>query len=116
MEMKRILIFDKNEITLDILKQILQEDYKVNIEKDDTNLINKINHTFPDLILLDISLCNLQIIKNIRAQKNLQKIPIVAFSADEDKKKMALETGATEFLSKPFGLKQLYSAINRVLI
>ncbi len=74
----------------------------------------------PDLFLLDIMLPDidgLEIIKTIKKNEELKRIPIMIVSAkiSEIDKVIGLDTGADDYLIKPFGVLELISRINALL-
>jgi two-component system KDP operon response regulator KdpE len=71
----------------------------------------------PDLILLDLGLPDgdgLQLIRVIREQSNMPIIVLSARGAEGDKVR-ALDLGADDYLTKPFGLDELYARIRVAL-
>ncbi len=74
----------------------------------------------PDLILLDIMLPNMNgisILKSLKGNSNYATIPIIMLSAKskETDKVLALEYGADDYISKPFGVFELIARIKAVL-
>jgi two-component system KDP operon response regulator KdpE len=71
----------------------------------------------PDLILLDLGLPDgdgLELIRVIREQSNMPIIVLSARGAERDKVR-ALDLGADDYLTKPFGLDELYARIRVAL-
>ncbi len=67
----------------------------------------------PDLILLDLGLPDgdgLEIIRSVREQSDTPIIVLSARGAEGDKVR-ALDLGADDYLTKPFGLEELYAVI-----
>jgi DNA-binding response OmpR family regulator len=74
----------------------------------------------PDLILLDLMLpgmSGLDVLKRIRYNRNIAKIPILIVSAlgEESDVVVGLECGADDYLSKPFNMSILVARINALL-
>ncbi|MDR0703688.1 MAG: response regulator transcription factor [Planctomycetaceae bacterium] len=74
----------------------------------------------PDLILLDLMLpgiSGLEVLKRIRNNQNLAKIPILIVSAlgEENDVVVGLERGADDYLSKPFNMSVLMARVNALL-
>ncbi|MDR3197634.1 MAG: response regulator transcription factor [Planctomycetaceae bacterium] len=74
----------------------------------------------PDLILLDLMLPGmngLEVLKHIRTDQNLAKIPILIVSAlgEESDVVVGLERGADDYLSKPFNMSILMARVNALL-
>ena len=73
--------------------------------------------TRPDLILLDLGLPDgdgLEVIRVVRAQSNTPIIVLSARGAEREKVR-ALDLGADDYLTKPFGLDELYARIRVAL-
>ena len=68
-----------------------------------------------DLILLDIIMPimnGLEMLKVVRADENIEQMPIIILTTDETKKTEALELGANDFLMKPIRNNDLVEKIN----
>jgi two-component system KDP operon response regulator KdpE len=63
----------------------------------------------PDVIVLDLGLPDLDGVEVCRRIRGWSDVPIVVLSADgtEDRKVEALEAGADDYLTKPFGMREL---------
>src|SRR5450432_52607 len=71
-----------------------------------------------DLIILDITLpdiSGLQICKQLRDQKNLTPIIMLTSRSDESDKVLALEMGADDYITKPFGILELIARTKALL-
>ncbi|MCP4136685.1 MAG: response regulator transcription factor [bacterium] len=74
----------------------------------------------PDLILLDIMMGGMdgyEFCKNVRSSPEHKNIPIIFLSAKtgEFDKVLGLELGGDDYISKPFGIKELLSRVKAVL-
>lgn len=74
----------------------------------------------PDLILLDIMLPDedgLSIVERLRMSRETKKIPIILVTAKttEIDKVKGLDTGADDYLTKPFGIMELISRVKALL-
>ncbi|MDY0317939.1 MAG: response regulator transcription factor [Candidatus Izemoplasmatales bacterium] len=84
------------------------------------DLFNQLEKSMPDLFLLDIMLPDMdgiEIIKKIKKQHKLKNIPIMVISAktSEIDKVIGLDTGADDYLIKPFGVLELVSRVKALL-
>lgn len=102
--MKTILIVEDIELNIDLLSQLLEDDYNLIIAKDGAQGVAYTEQYKPDLVLMDISL---PIMDGYDATRNIRKthktLPIIGLSAhamqgDEDK---ARAVGCTDYLTKP---------------
>ena len=91
------------------------------IEADSTLEADKIlAHKFPDLILLDWMLPGMSGIdyaRKLKKQTVTQHIPIIMLTAkaEEENKIKGLETGADDYITKPFSPRELIARIKTVL-
>jgi two-component system KDP operon response regulator KdpE len=81
--------------------------------------LDLLNRRHPDLLLLDLVLpdqSGLEVTRTIRQDLRLE-LPIVVLSAhgEEESKVQALDLGADDFLTKPFGVRELLARIRAAL-
>jgi two-component system cell cycle response regulator DivK len=104
--MKKILIVEDVEFNLDLLIQLLEDDYELAIARDGAQGVEMATSENPDLILMDMSLPVLdgwQATRAIKADAGLKDIPVIGLSAhamSSDRQK-ALEAGCNDYLTKP---------------
>ena len=85
-----------------------------------TEFWSAIKEETPNLILLDIMLPNedgISILKKIRSDKRTADIPVIMETAKETEydKVVALDLGADDYLTKPFGMMEMVSRVRAVL-
>ena len=117
---KKILVIDDEEHILELLKINLEfsgyDTYAYDTGKDVLEIIEKTN---PDLILLDLMLPEIdgiEICKRIRRNPKFNKIKLLILSAksDEIDKILCLEIGADDYITKPFSLRELLARIKAI--
>lgn len=116
--MKTILIVEDIELNIDLLTQILEDDYNLIIARDGAQGVALTKQEVPDLILMDISLPVMdgyEATRNIR--KTFQSLPIIGLSAhamhgDAEKAKTV---GLTDYLTKPLDEDLLLKKLNEYL-
>jgi CheY-like chemotaxis protein len=102
--MKTILIVEDIELNIDLLTQILEEEYNILVAKDGAQGVELTEKHRPDLVLMDISLPVLDGYEATRAiRRTFSSLPIIGLSAhamqgDDQKAKAA---GCTDYLTKP---------------
>jgi two-component system phosphate regulon response regulator PhoB len=118
---KRILVVDDEPDVTELLEYKLeQENYSVAILNDPLSFVAKVRQFEPDLMILDImmpELNGLQLCRIARSDPAMRNIPIIFLTAKgeaEDRVK-GLETGADDYISKPFNNRELLLRIERVL-
>lgn len=80
----------------------------------------KLDERVPDLLLLDIMLPEedgIEILKKLRADKRTKKLPIILLTAKstEYDKVIGLDSGADDYVAKPFSMMELMSRIKALL-
>ena len=118
--MKTILIVEDVEFNLELLVQLLEDDYTVLTASDGAAGITLAERMRPDLILMDLSLPVIdgwEATRRIKANAVLRAIPIIALTAhamggDEEKAKAA---GCDDYLSKPIDEELLYAKLRTFL-
>ncbi len=102
-----ILIVDDEETNIDILVNTLSGDYDIAVAMDGKSALEAVEEEPPDLILLDIMMPDMdgyEVCKRLKDNPETADIPVIfvsAFSAT-DEKQNGLESGAVDFLTKPF--------------
>ena len=74
-------------------------------------------HEKPDLILLDIMMPEMSGYEFVRAYRKERNTPIILLTArlEESDKVLGLELGADDYVTKPFGMRELVARIRAVL-
>jgi two-component system, cell cycle response regulator DivK len=118
--MKTILIVEDVEFNLDLLVQLLEDDYTILTASDGAAGIELAERTCPDLILMDLSLPVIdgwEATRRLKADARLRHVPIIALTAhamsgDEEKAKAA---GCDDYLSKPIDEDLLFAKLQTFL-
>jgi two-component system, OmpR family, phosphate regulon response regulator PhoB len=87
---------------------------------DATEAMTYISHELPDLILLDWMLpgtSGIEVARRLRSEQRTRNIPIIMLTArtDERDKVHGLESGADDYITKPFSPRELMARIRAVL-
>lgn len=111
---KKILVVDDEKSISDIIKfNLLKDGYDVEVAEDGDEALKKVYLIQPDLILLDVMLPKLdgfQVCRKIRESFNT---PIIMLTAKEEEvdKVLGLELGADDYITKPFGMRELLARV-----
>jgi two-component system cell cycle response regulator DivK len=116
--MKTILIVEDVDLNIDLIRQLLEDDYNLLVARDGAQGVAMAQEGSPDLILMDVSLPvmdGLQATRKIRETK--QTLPIIGLSAhamqgDADRAK---EAGCTDYLTKPINDDLLFKMLDKYL-
>src|SRR5690242_4127325 len=117
MEPKRILYIEDNAQHRRLLKIMLQHHgYKLIEAQDGTQGFNLALREKPDLILMDLNLCDvhgLTVTSWIKSRPTVAHIPIIALTAAVTCKiyEQSLQAGCDGYLEKPFTPSQLLEAV-----
>ncbi len=115
---KHILVVDDDERIRELLKEFLEnENYYVSTAKDSADAKQKLSLIKFDLIVLDIMMpgqSGLELTKEIK-QKNDQPIILLTAMGETSDRISGLETGADDYLPKPFEPKELLLRIKSIL-
>ncbi|HEX2923285.1 MAG TPA: response regulator [Chloroflexota bacterium] len=117
MSRNRILVVDDEPGIVDIAKANLEgQGYQVIEAYDGENALLRIKEEKPDLVVLDILMPEMDgwdVLEQIEADPELSGIPVIMLTArvsDEDVLR-GLETGAVEYMTKPFYPQDLVAAV-----
>lgn len=113
MASKRILVVDDEpDVTELVSYKLRREGYDVAVINDPLEIMGKAREFNPDLFILDImmpELDGLKICRMVRADNKLKSVPIIFLTArgEVEDRIRGLESGADDYLSKPFDTKEL---------
>ncbi|MBO6310874.1 MAG: diguanylate cyclase [Oribacterium sp.] len=118
--MKTILVVDDDIVSLTTAKNVLGADYKVIIVKSGAQALTYVGKNSCDLILLDINMPEMdgfEAFGKIREVESAAQVPIIFLTSDNDARTetKCFETGAIDFISKPFVPSVIKSRVARVL-
>jgi two-component system phosphate regulon response regulator PhoB len=117
----RILVLDDEPDVTELLQYKLeQEGYHVEVLNDPMQFVSRVRECRPDLLVLDImmpELNGLQLCRIARSDPTMKQIPIIFLSArgEADERVKGLETGADDYISKPFNARELMLRIGNIL-
>jgi two-component system KDP operon response regulator KdpE len=115
---QRILIVDDEpQITRVLRRSLATHGYDVHVASDGESAIQTFSDWAPDLVVTDLSMPNmdgLELCRNLRA---VSQLPIIVLSVrgEERMKVQALDAGADDYVTKPFGMDELLARIRAAL-
>jgi len=115
---KTILVVDDKANVRTLVKDYLtQENYRVVTAENGQQGLYAARHEKPDLILLDIMMPEMSGYDFLRAFRKEKDTPIILLTArmEESDKVLGLELGADDYVTKPFGMRELAARIQAVL-
>jgi len=116
-----ILVVEDEPGIQEVLKfNLSQHGHDVIVANDGEDAMNLLRGALPDIILLDWMLpgmSGVDVAKRVRSDGRLKGIPIIMLTArtEERDKILGLETGADDYITKPFSPRELMARIKAVL-
>lgn len=121
MNKKTILAVDDEIHILELLKYNLETNgYDVITVETGEEALMLLSKENIDAVLLDVMLPKidgLEVLRRIRSTEEIKKIPVILLTAksDEFDKVLGLETGADDYIAKPFSIRELQARVKAVL-
>lgn len=117
---KKILIVDDNDLIVEVMSYILVNyGYDVTSLSSGEEVINEVNNTRPDLVILDAMLPGMDgrdICKILKLNEATHNVPVIICSAYDEVGRTLNQTGAPDdFLSKPFDMNTLLDKVGHQL-
>lgn len=109
-----ILVIEDEKPILNFLKaSITSQGYRVLLAENGTDGLGLAASNVPDLVILDLGLPDIDGIEVINRLREWLTSPIIVLSARgrEQDKVDALDAGADDYITKPFGIKELFARI-----
>ena len=116
--MARILLIDDDAALLRALKIGLgSRGYDVVLARNGEEGITQTSLTTPEVVVLDLGLPDIDGIEVCRRLRSFSQVPIIVLSAtgSEERKVAALDMGADDYVTKPFGMAELEARLRVVL-
>ena len=116
---KTIMVVDDERDLVETIKlKLSAEGYDVIEAYDGQEALEKMRQKRPDLVLLDIMMPQLngyQVCREIKKDAKLKQIPVLMLTAkvQESDKFWGLETGADDYITKPFEFETLMDSIKK---
>lgn len=116
--MHRILVIEDDPAIREVVRLLLEaEQYRVIEAATGARAVTEARSHRPDLLLVDLGLPDSDGIKVIRSVREWSLVPIVVLSARamEAQKVAALDAGADDYITKPFGAPELLARVRAAL-
>jgi DNA-binding response OmpR family regulator len=115
---KRILVVDDETRMIGFIRMNLElEGFQVLEAHNGLEALENIRTSLPDLVILDVMMPELDGFETLRILREFSNIPVIMLTAkgEEDDRVFGLELGADDYITKPFGPRELSSRVRAVL-
>ena len=118
--MKKILIAEDVALNVELLEQLLEDDYELVIVENGRDAVEKTAVHHPDLILMDMAMPIMdgyEATRQIKANPALAHIPVIGLSAHamNGEAEKALAAGCDDYLTKPLNEDMLFDKLEAIL-
>lgn len=117
-EHRRILVVDDEpQITRVLRTALSSQGYDIRVANDGETALEIMKDWTPDLVITDLSMPNMDGLELCRRLRLSTKIPIIVLSVkgEERTKVQALDAGADDYVTKPFGIEELLARVRASL-
>ena len=112
-----LVVDDKANMRAMVRDYLTEENFRVIVAENGQQALYTARQEKPDLILLDIMMPKMDGYEFLQAYRKEHSTPIILLTArlDETDKVLGLELGADDYVTKPFGMRELVARIKAVL-
>lgn len=115
-----IVLARSDALTNTLFEEILGEDCDLEFFSSGEGLLEQVSRRVPDLVILSSELEDLtgeEVCRRLRAQTELQDLPILMVTARDERSSRlaAIRAGAEDFLPKPFDIEELEARVRSIL-
>ena len=114
MKHKHILVVDdESQITRVLRTSLSSHGYDIRVANDGETALEIMNDWSPDLVITDLAMPNMDGLELCRRLRTKTQIPIIVLSVrgEERTKVQALDAGADDYVTKPFGMEELLARV-----
>lgn len=114
----RILVVDDEKRMVGFIRLNLEQDGFTVIEAfNGTQALDRLRDSLPDLILLDVMMPDMDGFEVLQTIREISAVPVIMLTAkgEENDKVKGLESGADDYVTKPFSPRELVSRVKAVL-
>jgi DNA-binding response OmpR family regulator len=115
---KILIVEDEAAMRQGLVDNLEIEGYQVDEACDGMSGLEKIQNNKYDLVILDVmmpKISGFDVCKKVRASGNLTPIILLTAKGEEIDKVLGLELGADDYITKPFGLRELLARVKAIL-
>jgi two-component system KDP operon response regulator KdpE len=108
-----LLVDDESQITRVLRTSLSSQGYDTRVANDGETALEIMKDWTPDLVITDLSMPNMDGLELCRKIRAKSQIPIIVLSVrgQERTKVQALDAGADDYITKPFGMEELLARV-----
>jgi two-component system KDP operon response regulator KdpE len=112
-----LVVDDEAEVRTAVRRGLEVLGYEIEVASDGAEGVSQVEAWGPDVVLLDLAMPKMGGLTALEHIRTWSKVPIIVLSVmgEETDKVRALEAGADDYLTKPFGLQELHARIRVAL-
>jgi len=112
-----LIVDDEPRMTRFIRMNLEIEKFRVIEARDGLEALDKVRSDLPNLVILDVMMPELDGFETLKMIREVSNVPVIMVTvrADEEDKVRGLELGADDYVTKPFGSRELVSRVKAVL-
>jgi DNA-binding response OmpR family regulator len=112
-----LVVDDEPRMTRFIRMNLELEDYQVIEAHNGLEALDKVRTSLPDLVILDVMMPEMDGFETLEMLREVSTVPVIMLTvrAEEEDKVRGLELGADDYVTKPFGARELVSRVKAVL-
>jgi two-component system KDP operon response regulator KdpE len=113
-EHRRILVVDDEpQITRVLRTSLSSQGYDIRVANDGETALEILKDWTPDLVVTDLAMPNMDGLELCRSLRSKSQVPIIVLSVrgQERTKVQALDAGADDYVTKPFGMNELLARV-----
>ena len=116
-EAKILVVDDEPQITRILKRSLAAHRYEVRTAGDGETALDTFRDFEPDLVITDLQMPEMSGLSLCRAIRRISPVPIIVLSVrgEESTKVDALDAGADDYVTKPFGMEELMARIRAAL-
>jgi len=112
-----LVVDDEPRMTRFIRMNLELEKFRVIEAHDGLEALDRVRKDLPSLVILDVMMPELDGFETLSVIREVSNVPVIMLTvrADEEDKVRGLELGADDYVTKPFGARELVSRVKAVL-
>jgi DNA-binding response OmpR family regulator len=117
MDRKILVVDDEPELAEMLKRPFAREDYALLVALNGRDGLRQVHRHQPDLVVLDVMMPEMSGWETLRRIREFSQVPVIMLTAvdEENAKVQGLDLGADDYVTKPFGIRELMARIRASL-